>query len=150
MSGILLPALRSPLQSVARNAGVPGIGGLGPELVPNGDFSGGATGWNLGVGWTVAGGELVATAAAPNTFTQSQAAVIVAGQTYMVSVTCSAYTAGSWKFLFEGGANAVGDRSAAGTFTGIATATASGSIYIWANSELTANFDNLSVRRILS
>ena len=29
---------------------------LGPELVTNGDFSDGATGWNLGTGWSVASG----------------------------------------------------------------------------------------------
>lgn len=29
---------------------------LGPELVTNGDFSSGATGWTLGAGWTISGG----------------------------------------------------------------------------------------------
>ena len=34
---------------------------LGPELVTNGDFSNGATGWTLGSGWSVFGGKLTAT-----------------------------------------------------------------------------------------
>lgn len=33
---------------------------LGPELVVNGDFSSGASGWTLGAGWSVAGGKATA------------------------------------------------------------------------------------------
>lgn len=150
MSDILLPALRSPLSAATRNGGVPGFGGLGPELVVNGDFSGGAAGWNLGVNWSVAGGELVAAAADPNTFAQTATQVITSGETYYVKMSCTAFTAGSWKLLFEGGANVFGDQSVTGNFVGIATATASGAIYIWSNALLTANFDNISVRKILS
>jgi hypothetical protein len=35
---------------------------LGPELVTNGDFEDGATGWTIGAGWSVTGGKLSANA----------------------------------------------------------------------------------------
>jgi hypothetical protein len=140
---LLQPLLRSPLLPPSEVGGMR----LGPELVPNGDFSGGATGWTLGAGWSVAAGQLVATAAAQDTFTQS-GPVITSGETYLVQIACTAYTSGGWKLLFEGGVNPTGDHTSAGVFTGIATATASGSIYVWANSLLSASFDNISVRKI--
>lgn len=145
---ILQPILQPILRPILQHPGEVGGLRLGPELVPNGDFSGGATGWNLGAGWEVVDGELVATAAEPNTFVQSTTPIVTAGETYFVQISCIDYVAGGWKLIFEGGVNATGDKAAGGIYTGIATATVSGSIYLWSNFLLTANFDNISVRKL--
>lgn len=131
----------------AANGAVAADIGLGPELVTNGNFAGGATGWTLGAGWTITT-KLVATAAAVGTFAQS-GPVVVAGKTYFASITSDAFTAGGWKLLTEGGANAVGDQVAAGTFTGTVVAPSTGSIYVWSNVLLTASFTNVSIREVL-
>lgn len=144
-----MPALRSPFRAPLRAAvGASAVLSLGPELVVNGDFSQGTTGWNLGVGWSVTD-RLVATAAAMNTFAQSASAVFSVGKLYDVIIICDSFGAGSWKLLTEGGANVFGDQSAAGTFHGTVVAPASGSIYVWTNALLTASFTKISVREIL-
>lgn len=119
----------------------------GPEIVTNGDFSSGSTGWTLGTGWTVAGNQLIATAAEPNTFASTSA--VVSGKTYEISIACTSITAGGWKLLLEGGANVVGDQITTGTFRAIILASTTGSLYVWANSLLTATFDNVSVREVI-
>jgi hypothetical protein len=131
----------------AANGAVAGDMGLGPELVTNGNFASGSTGWTPGAGWSITT-KLIATAAAVGTFTQS-GPVVTAGQTYQASITCDSFTSGGWKLLTEGGANAVGDQVAAGTFNGTVTSPSTGSIYVWSNVILTASFTNVSFRRIL-
>lgn len=121
----------------------------GPELVTNGDFSAGATGWEPGTGWAITGGQLVATAAAQDTATRSTGDIVVAGKRYDIQLTCTAFTAGGWKLLLEGGVNVFGDMVAAGKFRATALATVTGSIYVWTNSALTASFDNISVRELI-
>lgn len=131
----------------AANGAVAGDMGLGPELVTNGSFAAGSTGWTTGTGWSITT-KLVAAAADASTFTQS-GPVVTAGQTYQASITCDSFTAGSWKLLTEGGANAVGDQSSSGAFVGTVTSPSSGSIYVWSNAPLTASFTNVSFRRVL-
>lgn len=131
----------------AASGALAGDMGLGPELVTNGNFAAGATGWSLGAGWSITT-KLIATAAAVGTFAQS-GPVVTAGQTYQASITCDSFTSGGWKLLTEGGANAVGDQVAAGTFNGTVTSPSTGSIYVWSNVILTASFTNVSFRRVL-
>lgn len=114
----------------------------------NGDFSQGATGWTLNAGWTIVG-KLIATTAAMNTFAQNGGTVVTSGKLYDVTIICDSCTGGGWKLLTEGGANIVGDQTTAGTFRGTVLSPATGSIYVWANSPLTASFTRISVREIL-
>ncbi|MDQ0084574.1 hypothetical protein J2W35_004943 [Variovorax boronicumulans] len=131
----------------AANGAVAADMGLGPELVTNGNFAAGSTGWTPGAGWSITT-KLIATAAAVGTFTQS-GPVVTAGQTYQASITCDAFTSGGWKLLTEGGANVVGDQVGAGTFNGTVTSPSTGSIYVWSNVILTASFTNVSFRKVL-
>jgi hypothetical protein len=122
---------------------------LGPELVANGGFTDG-TSWTLDAGWSIASGQLVATAAAAGTSARPTAGVLTAGKAYEIRVTCTALTAGGWKLLLEGGASAYGDIATTGTFVARVVAGSSGTIYVWANAPLTATFDNVSVREIFA
>ncbi|WP_431107603.1 hypothetical protein [Variovorax paradoxus] len=120
---------------------------LGPELIVNGSFSDG-TGWTLSAGWSITGGQLVATAAAADSAAFPTVGVLTAGKSYEIRMACTSVSAGGWKLLLEGGLNVYGDITAAGTFVARVPANTSGAIYIWANSPLTATFDNVSVREI--
>jgi len=153
-SGALCAAMSPPViysngVPLAANGAVSIGATLGPELVPNSDFSQGDTGWTLGTNWAVTDGKLVATVAPAGSTTMSAAPVVEAGKTYAVSITSDSYTAGGWKLLLEGGTNVVGDQATAGTFTAVITAPMSGHIYVWANSDLTASFTNVSFREVL-
>lgn len=117
----------------------------GPELVANGTFDS-DTAWDKGSGWTITGGKAVA--AASTSRLRSLSSPIVAGKAYVVTATCTSYTSGSYKIMFEGGTNLFGDKTAAGSFSGVFTAGQSGQIYVWCNSALTAEFDNISVREL--
>ena len=66
-------------------------GGIGPELVTNGDFSGGTTGWAFDAGWTISGGAATATSVTSKTIYQT-VSNIVAGRTYRVSYNATGAT----------------------------------------------------------
>ena len=69
----------------------------GPELVTNGDFSDGSTGWSLAAGWTVTGGGLSINQVG-STIGASQAFSVVAGRTYLLEFDVTAYTSGTLAF----------------------------------------------------
>lgn len=148
-SPITLPRrVRSILNKYGATLLMPGpaVPILGPELVSNGGFD--ADGfWDKGAGWAIGDGKAVATASTSRL--RSLSSPLTAGGTYEVSVTCSEHSAGSYKVLFEGGTSLFGDKASAGTFGGIFTAAQAGQVYIWANTALTAKFDNVSVREVL-
>lgn len=54
----------------------------GPELITNGDFSAGGTGWITGGGWTISGGQAVGATATDQV---AQIPVFTVGQTYRVT-----------------------------------------------------------------
>lgn len=120
---------------------------LGPELLVNGSFDS-DTAWDKGTGWSIAGGKAVATASTSRL--RSLSSPLLAGKTYAVTATCTSHTSGSYKIMFEGGASLFGDKTAAGSFSGVFTAGTAGQIYVWCNSALSAEFDNISVREVLS
>jgi hypothetical protein len=64
---------------------------LGAELVTNGDFSQGSTGWTLEAGWTISGGAASSTVAGSKTIYQT-VSNIVAGRTYRVSYSATGAT----------------------------------------------------------
>lgn len=119
------------------------------EILTNPDFSS-STGWNVAAGWSISGGKLIAASAAANTSTATSAPVLIAGKTYTIGITCDSISAGSFKLLMEGGASVFGDKTTAGTFSAQVTAAQTGRLYIWANSTLSAQFDNVTVKEVLS
>jgi Collagen triple helix repeat (20 copies) len=64
---------------------------LGSELVTNGSFTGSATGWTLGSGWTYSSNAV--NKDADGTATLSQSVAITAGKVYAVTFTISNWTA---------------------------------------------------------
>lgn len=88
-----------------------GAANLGQEL------AGSLNTWTPGAGWAIAGSTLVASAAGAFS-SSSVAAVLVAGRTYRVEYTVSAYSAGSVRLRFlTGTATTAIDRTSAGTFS---------------------------------
>lgn len=138
---------------------------LGPELVTNGDFSGGTTGWLPGSGGSVAGtltvsggvGTVTVGAAAPY-FWVYQSFTTVVGRTYKVTGSITGMTGGS---VFYGvrkadnsdmsaPVNGLTLKNSVGSFTYFFTATATTTfIALQVNtSNATASFDNLSVSEL--
>lgn len=78
---------------------------LGPELVTNGDFSGGTTGWTLGTGVTVSDGQLHFVAAASTSAFQSLA--LSAGGRYLIEFDITEAVSGQVRVYFGAGAVAV-------------------------------------------
>lgn len=116
-------------------------GSVGPEISANNDF----TGWSGGTGWTFSGGKARANAATGNA---SRLATVTADKTYKVVIRCDSYTSGGYKVLYEGGQSLFGDKTSVGQFEATLRANATGQIYIWVNSALTATFDYISVREV--
>jgi len=121
---------------------------LGPELITNGDFSAGSTGWTLAASYSVVSGALVATSAAAfsdNAFSSEQA---VGNTVYRITFTCTSLSAGQFKIIC-GNSQAGPIISAPGTYSCTCGASSSGSaFFIQAQSPLTATFDNISVRKV--
>jgi len=94
--------ITSPGQSVAlaldKSKGL----ALGPEVITNGDFSAGATGWTLGTGWTISGGVATHTGTASGNLAQSP---LVAGRAYRITMNVTNGTvnvyAGSSSFVLN-------------------------------------------------
>lgn len=116
-------------------------GSVGAEISTGNDF----TGWSGGTGWTFSGGKARATAATGNA---SRLTTVTAGKTYKLVLRCDSYTSGGFKLLYEGGQSLVGDKTGAGTFEANLYANATGGLYIWVNTTLTATFDYISVREV--
>ncbi|MEN9936053.1 MAG: Nonlabens phage [Chloroflexota bacterium] len=117
---------------------------LGPELVTNGDFSNGSTGWTAS-SVTVSGG--VASWVA-SSGTLEQDIVIAAGKTYALTYTVSGYVSGNVTPRFTGGTPVIGvGRAANGTFTEYMLAVADASLR-FVGGVFTGSLDNISVREL--
>ena len=127
---------------------------IGPELVTNGDFSNGTTGWvdqGTSAGSVVAG-SLVVTGGAGGV---SQDRSVVAGSVYEVSFEYAAGTATSVSFRVGANGGLTGDLLAVqsglneGSNTGYFVASSSScTIYMRNGTSGTANWDNISIREI--
>jgi hypothetical protein len=124
---------------------------LGSELVTNGDFSGGSTGWTVPAGWSITGEAAVGAAVSASLF--GGGVTPVAGRTYRVDFDVISYTSGSL-FVTVGG-NFSGNPS----LTGAAMAPGRKSVYVVSGSSpsrgvefyggsVTATIDNISVKEL--
>jgi len=111
---------------------------LGAEIITNGDFSDGTTGWYIAPDWSLVGGALVAAGAAGACFPLAGSSVV--GVTYLVTIDVSV---GSLN-VFLGGQYA--PQAAPGTFTARFTATNTNGISF--STSAGATIDNISVREI--
>jgi hypothetical protein len=122
----------------------------GSELVTNGDFSGGATGWSAGptppTGWTFADGTCSGLAATGGYQNIGQ---IVSGRSYVAEFTISNYVNG----LVSLSSSAVGgfgsQFSGNGVKRQIFTATATGTVgFVRRTTNFTGTLDNISVKEL--
>ena len=120
---------------------------LGPELITNGRFSDGTTGWSFGAGWSVVNGAATITSAATNiSLTQARPAGVTEGKTYVVTFdlvqtngTTALYVLGNT--VWTGGMQAGSRRL-------VVIAGSSGGFTISASPGFTGSIDNISVREL--
>jgi hypothetical protein len=122
---------------------------LGSELVTNGDFAGGATGWSS-TSWVISGGVATITNALDSLV---QNVTFTAGRTYSVTYTLSGFSGtGAFRPRFFGGTTVTGTSvSANGTYTEYLTAVSGNNQLAIANTTATCTgtVDNISVREVL-
>ena len=117
---------------------------LGPELVTNGDFSNGLTGWSA-LNWTVNSGALTASSAGTND-TVVQSGVVSLGKTYLLTFTCTV-SSGSFNFQSSSAGYTLSIVSVSGTYSQLIIPTASGTnLGIRPVSTFTGSIDNISVK----
>ncbi len=125
---------------------------LGPELVTNGDFSAGATGWTPSA-WVIASGN--ATATATSTSLYGGGVVSVSGQLYRIDFDVVSYTSGTLAVTVGG------NYTSNASLTGAAMSAGRKTVFVSSGANLTrgvefyggtisASIDNISVRAINS
>ena len=123
---------------------------LGPELVTNGDFAAGATGWTDIVGaWAVTAGALVGTGIVANAYgPYSDNTSVVAGKFYRATFDV---TVSSGSLLVRVGNDQSSGYASSGTFTRIFQAVSSGVTVFQSragSAGFTGSIDNISVREL--
>jgi hypothetical protein len=115
---------------------------LGPELIPNGDFSNGSANWTTGTGWSISGGSAQGTAVAGADLTSSF--TTTAGRWYQLTFTVSNYIAGI--FRPSVGQSETINVSANGTYTYRLFAASSTAVKFFGFSSFTGSIDNVSAK----
>jgi hypothetical protein len=119
---------------------------LGSDVVVNGNFSGGSTGWVTTTGWTIAGGS--ANGVATSAFLYQTNANILVNRYYEFTFTVSNYVAGSVR-PFLGATVTYGTFvSGNGTYTQRFCPTAAGNELGFGGSGFTGSIDNISVKEV--
>ena len=130
---------------------------LGSELITNGEFTGDASGWDLGTGWAYVTNNLVATNATANV-SQSNVAV-VDDATYQLTYTLSGYVDGSYRFFIWGDSGAkravTEARTANGNYTetfkiSALSAGTAGLLSLQTLVDGSVTIDNISIRQVIS
>lgn len=93
---------------------------LGPELVSNGGFSDGSTGWALGAGWSISGGKLIGTSASGNA--DGTAGGVITSKFYLVKYSIESISTGGNVSVNLGGSTGV-IRNSAGLYSEVISAT---------------------------
>lgn len=122
---------------------------LGVELVTNGDFSNGSTGWNLGTGWSIVDSKLKITNS--SSFAYQNVVSYKLNTTYKVTYTISNYVNGQVRVApTNTGLGII--RNANGTYTEYINNSGAGGteLFIYCSINSTLEIDNISVREVLS
>lgn len=120
---------------------------LGSELITNGTFTGNATGWSLGSGWTYSSNTVVHSANGTNLLQPSTAlTTIIAGYEYQYSIDISSLTVGSTTVTVGG--VTLGTFSANGTYTGKFVATSNANLVFTPTNTSRFTVDNVSIKRL--
>jgi hypothetical protein len=124
------------------------LANIGAELITNGDFSSGTTGWSFGPGWSVVSG---AAAYGGASGTQAiQQSCLTLGRFYQLRFTVTA-VAGSAvaNSIYIGDTNLVFNGTLAlGTYTFYGVATGGTGVFIYGRNGQTISIDNVSVREV--
>ena len=117
-----------------------------PNLVTNGSFTGGSTGWSLGTDWTYGSDKVTKTAGTASAV--SQAIQSVSGKRYRISFEVKDYSAGSVYALAYG--NQVGTaRTANGVFSYDITAGSTNTSYgVYCDATFAGSVDNIHIYEI--
>lgn len=128
---------------------------LGPELLTNGDFSAGATGWSLAGEdathiLTFSNGTMrYQSGATTPVLSITQNNILAAGKSYQITAVCSQHTSGSVKMGEVAGGSGVLVVTGVGTFTAIITYTGLGSFQVLRNSaNVDLTLDSLSIKEV--
>ena len=112
------------------------------ELITNGDFSSGTTGWTLGASWTISSG--VADPGVGASYLD-QTISTVSGKRYVAAIEVAGYSAGGFNILFDAVASPLYNSNGVHFHTFTATSS-SHLLRIWANDGTVGTVDNISVR----
>jgi hypothetical protein len=122
---------------------------LGPELVTNGDFADGDTGWTVPAGWSTSSSAALHSGAAGTLKTDSS--IAVSGTRYYWSFDVSGRTDGGMTIKL-GGDNTndqlYGNLTTNGTFSGVHTVDTTGSFDFYANAAFDGAIDNVTVKEL--
>ena len=124
---------------------------LGPELITNGNFAGGSTGWTLAAGITVSGGQLVGATSSNENASQSISST--AGRLYQVTLDMISYASGAaFVTIGQGATVLVPSPSTLGTKTFYVVAGGTDTIFRYYPGQFgsggTNTIDNISVKEI--
>ena len=142
LSGKWLGAQTSEISARYSNASV------GSELVSNGDFGNGTTGWSLGAGWSVSGGKAIFSGSDFSYLSQS----IANYNGKFVKITFD-LTISSGTFIFrptQNSTTAQQSYTTSGTKTLYATPSSSGFEMFTTGSATGITLDNISVKEVIS
>ena len=118
---------------------------LGSELVTNGSFDDGSTGWTLQSGWTIANGKANSVASTGAIY---QSSTYDSSKKYKVTYTISDYVGGALRISWGNAAGTT--NSGNGTFTDIISPTIGANIiYMAAVGFFSGSIDNVSVKEYL-
>lgn len=120
------------------------VGSLSSELVTNGSFTGSATGWSLGSGWTYSSNSVSHSSNGTATLTQSIG--LQAGELVILTYTISNWTVGTVTPTV--GSTLLTARSADGTYTERFITTGSGAVVFSPSNTARFTIDNVSVKRL--
>ena len=123
---------------------------LGNDIIANGDFSNGSTGWTLDTGITISGGQ--ANFATTSNQQLQQVTTFTAGKTYKITLTVTAYTSGApWVWLGQGTQVNIPNPSSLGLKT-IYVTSGSGDSLLRVGAVFgtgaTFSFDNISIKEL--
>ena len=117
----------------------------GNELITNGDFSGGSTGWTASSGWSIASGK--ATASATNNTLQTSTSIVTGGTNYLVSFEISNYSSGTLN-VDLGTSTYKGQYTSNGLKSIVLTAGGFNKLRFYGGS-ISCDIDNVSIREVV-